>query len=303
MQDLQRKKNKEKIISTLPAGLKNEISAVLRGLKGGIERLCEIRLRAFGRCSLVLDDCTLPLCYLQTADGLWEITSALLGDSLYAYRDALIKGYIPLSYGVRVGVSGTLSYDGGKAVGVSEISSLVFRFPSGECDCAEELAEAFLTYAKSGMLVFSAPGVGKTTALRSLARRLSRGEGALRVAVVDTRLEFIPEDYVGCEIDLLRGYSRPDGIEVALRTLSPQVIIADELGSSDGDCIRRAVGCGVPIIATLHASSLKEAEGRLKEMDIAPAAFDLTVGLSRGIGGRTVRIYPAAEERIPCPSL
>ena len=197
MQEKDHKKEKENFINIFPEALKNEIIHALSGRKGGFSRLCEIRLRAYGRCSLVLDDGTLPLFSPLGEDGLSCIFKTVVGDSAYAYRDTVLNGYIPLGCGIRVGVAGRATYDGGRAVGVSEISSLVFRFPGGMCDFSRELSLAFSLYCTSGMIIFSPPGVGKTTALRSLAATLGSGESALRVAVIDQRLEFSPEDYIG----------------------------------------------------------------------------------------------------------
>jgi stage III sporulation protein AA len=293
---------KTKIIESLGKRVKNEIFHTLSRIRRGSERLVEIRLRAYGTSSLVFDDCTLPLSFTLDTDGLSRIAGGLLGDSLYAYRDAILNGYIPLPHGVRVGVSGAVSYDGGRQVGVEEISTLAFRFPTGECEGVEAIAEAFFDFAKRGMLIFSAPGIGKTTALRSLARRLG-GEGGLRVAVVDTRLEFIPEDYKGCFVDLLRGYGKREGFDVALRALNPEVILTDEIGARDGDGIRRAVSSGVPVIATVHAGSISEMTKRLTRLGIEPELFDVAVNISREGTAREFTVYPLVEgcaEDIPC---
>ena len=57
-------------------------------------------------------------------------------------------------------------------------------------------------------------------------------------------------------VDVLRGYPRAKGIEIATRTLSPEVIFCDEIGSAEeAKAILSAQNSGVPLIATAHADS------------------------------------------------
>ena len=105
---------------------------------------------------------------------------------------------------MRVGACGRARYDGERLVGVSQISSLVFHIPSGECELKDEVYSAFLG-SDSGLLIYSKPGRGKTTALRELAFMIGSGKNSKNVTVVDERLEFIAEKYKGCSVDLLRG--------------------------------------------------------------------------------------------------
>ena len=107
-------------------------------------------------------------------------------------------------------------------------------------------------------------GCGKTTLLRSLAKILASGEPAVRVSVIDTRgeLGYSLGEHDLC-VDILSGYPKHTGISIAARTLSPQVIICDEIGSrAEAEAICEAQGCGVPLIATAHASSVRELLGR-----------------------------------------
>lgn len=75
----------------------------------------------------------------------------------------------------------------------------------------------------------------KTTVLRDIARILG---DTRRVAVVDTRGEIagvyggVPALDIGENTDVLNGYSRGEGIMCALRSLSPEVIICDEIAAT-----------------------------------------------------------------------
>jgi stage III sporulation protein AA len=202
------------------------------------------------------------------------------GGGIYAHRDKISAGYLPLFDGVRVGVCGSARYEEGSLVGVENISSLVFRIPGNKCDIEAELLSAF-RQASAGMLIYSPPGGGKTTALRSLAHSLGSGRAPLRVCVVDEREEFVAEDYSECEVDILKGYKRRNGIEIATRTMSPDVIIIDEIGCDDAAAIADAVRSGIPVVATAHAGSLIELKSKsLLRPLYDVGAFDVFAGIS-----------------------
>ena len=274
----------EGVLAALPERIAYEILTLGASRRNFPKGLCEIRLRSFGVCSLELQGESLPLLSRISEEELEECLEFLTEGSLYAYKDTIIEGYLPLGGGVRVGVGGRAGYDGDRLVGVREIGSLVFRFPSLDFPLGEELCELFRT-SRSGMLIYSAPGVGKTTALRVMARILGSGASRSRVAIIDERCEFEPADYVGCEVDILRGYKRAEGLELAARTLSPELIMIDEIGREEAKELRSVIRCGIPVIATAHASSIDElfSKPTLAPM-LSDGVFDLFVGLSLSQG-------------------
>lgn len=122
------------------------------------------------------------------------------------------------------------------------------------------------------MLIAGKPLCGKTTVLRDLARRLGESH---RVTLIDSRNELsasfhgTPTLDIGLNTDALCECSKTDGIMLALRTLSPEVIICDEIGN-DGSAVEQALFCGVKIIASAHAASLDELYRRPQTRGIAP---------------------------------
>lgn len=284
MQAIEKSRNTERVLSVLPERLEKEIIQLCRGRQGGFSEIREIRIRAEGRASMRLGTELLPLFCSVTSEEISETVSRICGGAVYSHRDKISEGYIPFAEGVRVGVVGSARYEHNTFVGVDDISSLVFRIPGGECDIEGEIASAFYK-ALSGMLIYSPPGGGKTTALRSLARTLGRGKMPLRVCVIDEREEFLSSDYSGCEVDILRGYKRQKGIEIAIRTMSPDVVMIDEIGCDDALAIANAVRCGVPIVATSHAASLEElwSKKALKPL-FEIGAFDVFAGIFESNG-------------------
>lgn len=253
-----RKRDLARVLSLLPAGLRREIEGVLASRRGAGQRAEEIRLRVGGMCSVVVGGVSLPLVSGIDRSGADELVLALCHGSLYAYRDTITRGYIPMDDGARVGICGSAKYDGGEIVGVGEIGSLVFRFPQGECSFADELYDVWCT-ARSGLLIISPPCGGKTTALRTLVG-LVGGRGGRRVVAIDERCELRAEDYAAASVDLVRGYDRRLGIELALRTMSPQVIAVDEIGNDgDSEALMAVAGAGVSVIATAHGEGIADA--------------------------------------------
>ncbi len=285
-----------RLLTMLPRGLAEELRSVLSCYPAGA--LNELRLRAYGQSTAVLSGRCFPLAYAASPDGLSELASLLCRGGAYAYADGMEKGYIPLFGGIRVGVAGTAGYEGGTMVGVSGISSMVFRFPAGRCDFARELEKIFRRQGRGGMLILSPPGGGKTTALRSLAALLGSGRDALRTVAVDERCEFVPEDYRTASVDILRGYRRQEGIELAVRCMSCDVILVDEIGSeADAEAMELCRGVGVSVVATAHARNISDALsrrfiGRL----IREGYFTSVVKIERTPIG-----FAVTEEVLPCP--
>jgi stage III sporulation protein AA len=246
-------------LACLPARICEQISLFLERRRTSETDVNEIRLRAHGPISLVVRGDNLSLGASAGADVMSETFKRVCGGAIYAHREDICRGFVTLEGGVRVGVSGYARYEGGEMMGVADVSSLVFRIPTGECSFARELYREWLL-GEGGLLICSRAGEGKTTAIRSLARLIGSGERPRRVVVVDERCEFDPWEYPDSHVDILRGYRRAAGVEIAVRTLSAQVIIVDEISSGrDSEAMMSALGAGVDVIATAHAESLESA--------------------------------------------
>ena len=263
----------------LPAGLKRELDGILFSRTAPIS---ELHLKIGSLSSVIIGGERISLSYFVTDGEIESLFQRLTEDSLYAYRESILSGYVTLKGGVRVGVVGEARYDGGRLVGINNVSALCFRIPNGEFSNKEALMKAFLS-SRRGLLIYSPPGAGKTSALRALAYMLGRGRDGKKLAVIDERLEFSPENYLDARVDILRGYKKCDGLEIALRTLAPEVIMLDEIGSeNEAKSMLSYLNSGVKIVATAHAESYSELTKRKSlvpflERDI----FDVFFGLSR----------------------
>lgn len=221
----------------------------------------EIRLRTNKYSTCVIKGKNLCVPISLEKHEITEILKNLCGGSLYAFSDTINKGYISLPGGVRVGVVGKATTQGGEIIGVYDISSLCIRIPHKTFSVGREICALLsrLEYRK-GVLIYSSPGVGKTTVLRGVCKLLSTGENTKRVVVIDSRgeLAFDMNERDMC-IDILSGYPKGRGIEIATRVMNPQLIVCDEIGDTEEACeLVSANNCGIPFLATAHAGSIDE---------------------------------------------
>ena len=164
--------------------------------------------------------------------------------------------------------------------------------------CSAKIAEAVFDKGLCSVIIAGPPCSGKTTILRDLACRFAE-EYRLRVVLVDERGELAPGSGRSDRLcDVLRGYPKAEGILQAVRTMSPDVIIFDELGGTDEvRAVASGVNAGVNVICSAHAGSLKEAADRpqIREL-LGTRAFEKIVMLSGRNRPGTVESITSMEE-------
>ena len=189
-----------------------------------------------------------------------EIVDRACGQSMYAHGEELRHGFLPAPAGCRIGIAGTAVTNDGVITGYRRITSLCIRIARDHGGCAAALARLVCRDGVQGLLLCGEPSSGKTTILRELIRECTACGKA--VAVVDERGELTDGD-VPCACDVLRGAPKAGGILQAVRTLSPQAVVFDELGGEDEIlAIAQALVCGVPVIASIHSGSFEELRRR-----------------------------------------
>ena len=193
--------------------------------------------------------------------------------SRYVAAETLCHGYVTAQGGFRIGVCGTALPQGGRNEGIRDVSSLAIRIPRVREGAARPILPELLEDGRPlSTLVLSPPGGGKTTLLRDLVRLLSQGTELAqprRVALVDERGELAavhrgrPQLEVGCRTDVLDGCPKALAVPMLLRAMTPQVIALDEVAlPGDVEAVCAAANCGVTLLATVHAASLQDLQGR-----------------------------------------
>jgi stage III sporulation protein AA len=219
----------------------------------------EIRLHRNRICTVTCNGQNYPTNIIPNEATVNEILHRLCGGSLYAYRTTINNGYLTLDGGIRVGICGSAAMEDDRVIGVNEITGLIIRIPHRHrVNATPILEELQKMHGTRGILIYSPPGVGKTTLLRTVALEAASGAYAKRTVVVDTREELGHTlDGKNLTLDILIGYPREKGIEIAVRSLGAELIICDEIGGSqDARAILSAANCGVPLIASAHADSI-----------------------------------------------
>jgi stage III sporulation protein AA len=193
---------------------------------------------------------------------------ALCDYSIHTHQEDIRQGFVTLRGGHRAGISGSCVWENGQPAGIRDVSSICIRIARQKKGAADRLAAMLLTgEIGGGILIVGAPGSGKTTLLRDLARQLAGGLTGTyyRVAAVDERGELgaaadgVPQNDLGVCCDLLDGFPKGEGIEIAVRTLSPDFILCDELGGAEEiEAVRQSLCRGVRMAASIHATDLDE---------------------------------------------
>lgn len=261
----------------LVARLPETISRPLIGLDSEIKAAVqEIRLRAGRPLTVTVGGSQFFLrpggtsmlprsdCYILRAEQVQACFLALCHHSVYSHGEELRQGYLMLEDGHRAGVCGTVILKEGRIETVRDISSINLRIAKEVPRCADHL---IAQYGGGGILICGGPGSGKTTLLRDLVRQLAGGDSGrcYQVAVIDSRGELaavsggVPMTDLGSTVDVLTGCPKGIGIEMALRTLYPEVIAFDELGDlEEVRAVEQSFHAGVSVVTTAHAGSLED---------------------------------------------
>ena len=288
-----------------PYRLNTELYRLAQDEKHVGKHIEEIRIRSESAVYVTLGGgggkTNVPLECVLSKNEIAQVLEKMCDGSLYAYKESIVSGYVSLDKGIRVGVCGRASVDGGRILGVYNVSSLNIRLPCGTVEVDKKLVETVTNAVlrSEGVLIYSPPSQGKTTLLRSLAKELSGGACPLRVILVDTREEIGNYARGGTlSLDVLSGYPKAEGIRIATAFMNPQVIICDEIGAEDeAIAIAQAQNSGVPLIASAHGSC---AEGIMKRGGMRflhdVGAFSLYIGIRISAnGGFEYRIQRAEE--------
>lgn len=296
------------------SGVSPNIRSVLSKLSNNIKaETQEIRIRANKPITLTTHNTQLfvnqtgtasflprqtTLC--ATAHDVDECFTQLCNFSVHTHQQEIKQGFITMKGGHRAGVCGTVVADDNHIISQRQIYSINIRIAKEIQGCAKGLTHL---HKYGGILLAGGPGSGKTTVLRDLIRQLSSGaEKMLKVAVVDTRGELaavyagVAQNDIGICTDVITGCPKAEGIQMALRTMSPDIIAFDEIGTvQEVEAVEESLNSGVTIVTTIHAGSIKELIRRKQALKLLQSgAISTVVMLSKPVNS-PMKIYSMEE--------
>ncbi len=256
-------------MDTLRAILPEKVQHAFSSLP--LARVYELRLRANAPVVACIDGRNFTLKTVAiTCEDLENMIHKAAEYAIYAVLDQMVKGFITIRGGVRIGIAGELVMDCGKVVAVKNISSLCVRLPHQVKNCSSPvLPYLFETRRPVSTLIVAPPGAGKTTLLRDLAWQIGQRYPLLNTLILDERGELAAcyqgenQLDVGQNCDVITGGNKAFGFENGLRSLRPDVVITDEIATAeDVAMLQRAVRSGVTVIASVHAADLGEVRAK-----------------------------------------
>lgn len=302
-----------------------KLRTILGKLNIEFDKLQEIRLRMnaplimiySNKETFVTEDAKLvdnPQKAVQiTKNEIRETMEYISNYSLYAFEDEIKQGFITINGGHRIGITGKTIIEDDAIKGMKHISFINIRLAHQVKGCADRVLPYLVDKQTNGIyhtLIISPPRCGKTTLLRDIIRQLSNGNEHLpgmSIGVVDERSEIgacymgTPQNELGIRTDILDCCPKAKGMMMLIRSMSPQVIAVDEIGSKeDLDAIDYVIGCGCKMIATVHGSSIEDINNKPTLSDLVKKRlFERYVILSnRTKIGHLDEIYDSDGKRL-----
>jgi len=202
---------------------------------------------------------------IVTKSSLENFIRKISDNSLYAFNENIINGYITLPKGIRVGLCGTVVVNDDKVVTIKDFQSANIRIPHTVRNCSATAFEFLVDDDVKNTLIISAPGCGKTTFLRDFVYQLYQRNITKNILIADERNEICSVvegeicQHLGGFCDVYTNCSKKFALKNGIRSMSPDVVITDEI---DLDCdlisLIEAINSGVNVVATIHAKDIKQ---------------------------------------------
>lgn len=238
-----------------------------------IEKIQEIRLRINKYLQCYLGNEEIIVDYIVTEEDLKIILQRMSNYSIYAFEEEIKNGYITIRGGHRVGICGTCVMEDNKIKTIKNVASINIRICRQIKGCSDEILK-FITEKDKVLntIIISPPKCGKTTLIRDISRNLSNGTKknevnifGKKLCIIDERSEIagcsngIPQMDVGIRTDVFDSCLKSEGIIMAIRSMAPDVIVCDEIGThKDVESILVALNSGVNLITTIHGAGIED---------------------------------------------
>jgi stage III sporulation protein AA len=287
----------KEIIEMLPESISNQMMELH---PASLRRIEEIRIRVMKRVEVIITGKPIFLEYVTTFEDSINLLNEISNYSIYTLEEELKKGYITVKGGHRVGLSGRVITENGRVKAIRDVTSFNIRIAREKLGIAERYVPYLYGNKWLNTLIIGPPQTGKTTLLRDFARVISSGYQGIessKVGIVDERSEIagcvkgVPQHQLGDRVDVLDACPKAEGMMMMIRSMSPDVLIVDEIGTKeDGEAVMEAVHAGVQLFVTVHGYQASELLKRpTLKMLIEENVFDRYIELSRKDGPGTVQ--------------
>jgi stage III sporulation protein AA len=287
----------KEILNIIPENLKVALGDLIES-----PNLQEIRIRADRPLILQLGEREIVCKYIPKLEDIKTIIKRMSNYSIYAFEEEIKQGYITIKGGHRVGICGRCVIEKDEVKTIKDIASLNIRICREVVNCSDSIMK-FISKGNEiiNTIIISPPKCGKTTLVRDIVRNISQGVKDIgltgkKVSVIDERSEIgacfngVPQLNVGVRTDILDGCPKSQGIIMAIRSMSPEVIVCDEIGTyKDMDSIVTALNSGISLIITIHGYGIEDLYNRpvFKEI-VENKVFNRGIVLSNRKGAGTV---------------
>ena len=285
------------VIENVTKILPIEISNVINSLENKAE-ITEIRLRVGKLLRIYFGKNEKELNVTVTKQDLLKILSNISSNSIYSIQNDINKGFVTIQGGNRIGIAGEVVVADGRIKNIKEISSMNIRVAKEFVGVANKVMDKIVDGGGiKNTLIVSPPGLGKTTLLRDILRTLS--SLGYTVSVIDERGEIAamyagnPSLDVGDRTDVISFVDKAFGMQMAVRSLAPDVVCTDEIGNiADVEAIKYLCKCGVSFITTMHGKSIDDVKLSLLKEITEEGYLDTVIVLSNKTGiGSIDKIY------------
>ncbi|ABK61524.1 MULTISPECIES: stage III sporulation protein AA [Clostridium] len=229
-----------------------------------IDKLQEIRIKVNKPLIVYLENKEIILDYIIKKEDIKTILQRISNYSIYAFEEEIKQGYITIKGGHRVGICGSCVIQNETVKTIKNIASLNIRICREVLGCSNKVMPYILQGENVlNTIIISPPKCGKTTLIRDITRNLSTAKK--KVCIIDERSEIascfegVPQMDVGIRTDILDNCIKSQGIIMAIRSMAPEVIVCDEIGThSDIQSIVMAMNSGVNLITTIHGFGIED---------------------------------------------
>lgn len=286
----------EAVFNVLPKRIEEQIRLFPPESQEFIE---EIRVRVMRPLEIIIKGKPYFSDYIVDYEESIQLLNHLSQYSIYTLEEELKRGYITIQGGHRIGLAGKVITENSRVKAIKNVTSFNIRIARQKLGAASHLIPHLYTKKWLNTIIIGPPQSGKTTLLRDLARIISSGEPkkcipSAKVGVVDERSEItgcvkgVPQHEFGHRLDVLDACPKAEGMMMLIRSMSPDVLIADEIGrEEDVESIMEAVYAGVSMIVTVHGYGYEDIRKRpsLKPLWIS-GVFDRYIEIDprKGLG-------------------